>query len=141
MNNPLPSQNIGQYRTNEYLDVILKCQFCNSILLGCGNQRHIIHSTMNNWLCIKCPNPVIYNARSDDYSIMVEHNDYFYEIAYMNIAKVYLIYQIRTNLHLQTEVGSENYNSYHELIKQFSSERNITPTNAKDKLLTILTFS
>ena len=94
-----------------------------------------------SWLCLGCPNPVFYTSNADDYHIMVSHNDHWYEIRYLPISKQYLIFRWENQLVIQPGNGSENYSTIHVLVKQIECERNITPSNAKDKLLTILTFS
>lgn len=139
MNNH-PYQQSGYYQNNATVaEVKMKCKFCNSLLLPINNSHNI--SASMDWLCIRCPNPVSYDSMLEEYSIGCEHNEHWYEIMYLPYSRQHLIFRLETNLVVQPESGSENYNSSRTLIKQFESERNITPTNAKDKLLTILTFS
>lgn len=142
MNNP-PFPNVGYYQgqSGSATVVQLKCKFCKSLLLPLGNPHNLMPSHGAAWLCIGCPNPVTYNADIIDYKIMVNHNDHWYEIRYLSISKQYLIFRWESSLIVQPENGTETYSNSLTLTKQIESEPNITPSNAKDKLLTILTFS
>lgn len=143
MNNPPAFTNVGYYPgTSGYgKPATLKCKFCKSLLLPTMNSHSLQISSAASWLCLGCPNPVFYTSNADDYHIMVSHNDHWYEIRYLPISKQHLIFRWENQLVIQPENGSENYSTSHVLVKQIECERNITPSNAKDKLLTILTFS
>lgn len=136
MNNP----SVGYYQGNATaLDIKVKCKFCDSLLLPSTN--HNMHPGPTSWMCISCPNPVLYGSSMDEYTLICQHNESWYTLVYLPLAKQYLIYKIKTHLMIHPDQSSENYSVSRELIKQLESEQNITPKNVKDKLLTILTFS
>lgn len=141
MNNPPAGyyQAISSYPTTE---MEAKCQFCDSILLPTHSDHHGMPSMAGiQWFCINCPCQVAYGTNMDDYTLMVLHNKYWYNIAYLPHSKQYVIYKLTTYLAVHPERANESIYSTRELIKTIESEKNITPQNAKDKLLTILTFS
>ena len=141
MNNyPTPAPSAGYYipSATTTTDIELKCKFCGSLLLPIGHQHS---SSASDWLCVKCPNLVAYDFSLETHQILCQHNNCWYDIIYLPHSKQYIIYQIKTALVVQAEQATESYTTVRTLVKQLESEQNITPTNAKDKLLTILTFS
>jgi len=117
----------------------MKCKFCNSLLL---TNEHGRHSDIHIYICVKCPNPVYFTPPNleEDYSIFCLKNDSWYEIIYLKYSKKYLIYQYIYSLEIDTDYGAENNIVERKLITQLLSDQTITPSNAHEKLLTILTF-
>lgn len=142
MNHPVPNMGYYQGSSGDITSIQLKCKFCKSpVMPTSGHHAMIAPGGATSWLCIGCPTPIMYDWNLEDFTLMVTHNDHWYEIQYLQISGQYLVFRWETSLVVQPENGNEHYSNSRTLVKQIKSEQNITPTNAKDKLLTILTFS
>lgn len=98
-------------------------------------------SNSQDLMCVSCPNPNVYDTITEALTIYCLHSDSWYEIVYLKQSKQYLIYKLTHHFVIDTGYARESTSTQRELIAQLESEKNITPNNAKEKLLTILTFS
>ncbi len=119
----------------------MKCSFCKSECIPYGNGSIRSTTHMYNALCVSCPNPVLQSTQKGEYSILCLHHGYWYEIVNLPETKACLVYQLINDLKVDQERGVETQPLTRKFLHQFDGkEYNINPTNAKDKLLTILTF-
>jgi len=114
----------------------MKCKFCNFPLLSIDS----VHSTNDICICVKCPTPISFNSITGEYAIHCLHGEYWYDIIYLKQSKQYLIYQFIHTVNVNTEYGREDNDVEKKLLTQLPSEQTITPQNAHEKLMTILTF-
>jgi hypothetical protein len=129
----------------------MNCPFCKKPGLPQFNAPHsgglfaATHTTgetgasVEYWLCPTCPSLVEFTET--DYSIYCQFNSNWYEIVWLKLSKQYLIYHLKTYIHVDEESGTEAYYARKELTLQVQSEETVKPNNARDKLATMINFS
>lgn len=95
----------------------------------------------DQWVCVKCPNPVTYHAHEKKVSIWVLYNKNWYSIVYMKNKQEYVVHQESFELRTNQEQSREEYAYDGSFTLQLPSEETLTPTNAAEKLALWLTFS
>lgn len=96
--------------------------------------------TCDNWICVKCPNPVTYNAYAKKVVLWALYNDNWYSVVYMKESKEYVVRRENFELHINQDHCREEYLYRGSFTVQLPSEENVNPTNVDQKIALWLTF-
>lgn len=118
----------------------MKCPYCGTPGFPRVTELYTDRAC-EEWVCVKCPNPVTYSVTDKRVTIWSTYNDCWYSIAYMEVNKQYVVHKEGFEIVINVDNRKEEYNYRGAVAIQVSSDKNITPENAKEKLALLLTFS
>src|SRR5271166_4694955 len=106
----------------------MKCPYCNSPGFP-RNAELYTGESIEEWVCIKCPNPVTYSVHGKGVSIWALYNGSWYSIVYLSLTQQYFVQKEDFELRTNPSKSREEYIYTDTNAVQIPSEQNITPTN------------